>query len=542
MQPPFPAYEGDAPYFFVSYAHADAEAVFPEMTWLHEQALPLWYDDGIHVGSNWRRALAAALSDSAGMLFFCTVRSAASEHCLREINFALDHGKEILVVRLDDAPLPLELQLSLNDRQALVKSAFAEATFRSRLQAALRERLTQKPPAAETDREREADAEDSFWRFVMEPIEVRGGEALALLAEHIRNEIQVMLPSRYPAFVAAPRATGAAMEVLLQGSLRERGGDARLTLSFSREGRQFWTHSYAIDQDLSFDALSHLVGRICSNLQRPFLAENMRRAAGIPDDQLDFWAMVGRVMALAPDMVDFETRDRVFELVQQAMERYPDDPACLTLAAGMRLLALTSGLVEDRDRTAREALDLADRAVALGPSIVFALDTASQLHRQFGVESLALQLAERATAIHGIPFDSHYAALLQAGRLEEVLALESPTGVREGGIGSGEANLAAFYKAAAAAQLGELEQALAYARTVVTDVPQWPWGWTLLANLLMQLGQEEEARSAIEKVRRMRPGWTPARHELGTRSVWRNDEGIVDAMCAGLRLLDDAAN
>lgn len=69
---PFPAYEGTDPYFFVSYAHEDGEIVYPEMAWLEPAGFNLWYDDGIHVGTVWRQALADALSGAAGLVFFAT--------------------------------------------------------------------------------------------------------------------------------------------------------------------------------------------------------------------------------------------------------------------------------------------------------------------------------------------------------------------------------------------------------------------------------------------------------------------------------------
>ena len=63
----FPAYEGDQPYFFVSYSHADAEIVYSEMRWIREAGYNLWYDDGIHIGSVWRRVLAADACAAAGL-------------------------------------------------------------------------------------------------------------------------------------------------------------------------------------------------------------------------------------------------------------------------------------------------------------------------------------------------------------------------------------------------------------------------------------------------------------------------------------------
>ena len=50
MERPFPAYKGDDSYIFVSYAHADADEVYPEITWLKEAGINIWYDEGISAG------------------------------------------------------------------------------------------------------------------------------------------------------------------------------------------------------------------------------------------------------------------------------------------------------------------------------------------------------------------------------------------------------------------------------------------------------------------------------------------------------------
>lgn len=43
METPFPAYKGDEPYVFVSYAHDDSSQVYPEITRLHDQGFNVWY-------------------------------------------------------------------------------------------------------------------------------------------------------------------------------------------------------------------------------------------------------------------------------------------------------------------------------------------------------------------------------------------------------------------------------------------------------------------------------------------------------------------
>ncbi len=62
MDRPFPAYKGEEPYVFVSYAHKDVSLVYPELTWLNNQGINIWYDEGIEAGTEWREELGQANS------------------------------------------------------------------------------------------------------------------------------------------------------------------------------------------------------------------------------------------------------------------------------------------------------------------------------------------------------------------------------------------------------------------------------------------------------------------------------------------------
>jgi pimeloyl-ACP methyl ester carboxylesterase len=163
MERPFPAYQGNAPYFFVSYAHDDDELVYPEMAWLHEVGFNLWYDDGIQVGSVWRKAIADAVSGASALIFFATSRSVKSRNCSKEISFILDDDKPVFVVQLDDATLPSELRLSLSDRQAMIRSAFNEATYRSRLTSALGSVVEHVPVTLTPKAAPESSVADNEW-------------------------------------------------------------------------------------------------------------------------------------------------------------------------------------------------------------------------------------------------------------------------------------------------------------------------------------------------------------------------------------------
>ncbi len=101
------------------YAHDDEGVVFPEMAWLHEQTINLWYDEGISAGRIWREEIGNAIKGASKVLYYISEASLASDHCDREINFALDHHKSVLPVYLEDVALTTDLEVGLGRVQAL---------------------------------------------------------------------------------------------------------------------------------------------------------------------------------------------------------------------------------------------------------------------------------------------------------------------------------------------------------------------------------------------------------------------------------------
>ena len=64
MDRPFPAYNGDEPYVFVSYSHSNSSAVYPELAWLKESEFNIWYDEGIEAGTEWREEIGKAIKNA----------------------------------------------------------------------------------------------------------------------------------------------------------------------------------------------------------------------------------------------------------------------------------------------------------------------------------------------------------------------------------------------------------------------------------------------------------------------------------------------
>ncbi len=133
MKKPFHAYSGDQPYIFVSYAHEDANAVYPEMKWLHDQGFNVWYDEGISPGTVWRTELADSIMGAGLFLFFVSRRSVVSGNCEKEVNFAIDHDIPVLTVHLEETDLPSGMELTLSSIQGILKHDLPDQDYREKL-------------------------------------------------------------------------------------------------------------------------------------------------------------------------------------------------------------------------------------------------------------------------------------------------------------------------------------------------------------------------------------------------------------------------
>ena len=147
-QLPFDAYRGDDAYFFASYSHEDADLVYPELIRLREEGFNVWYDEGISPGHAWPEELANKIERCALFVLFVSPRAVASENCTRETNFALARHKPILAVHLEETDLPSGLELSIGDRQAIIRPHLDEQAYRHKLTDAITEHVPLYPPAA----------------------------------------------------------------------------------------------------------------------------------------------------------------------------------------------------------------------------------------------------------------------------------------------------------------------------------------------------------------------------------------------------------
>ncbi len=119
-------YEGTKPYAFVSYAHKDAEAVYPVVEILDSMGYRVWYDDGIAPGSEWPENIANHLTASSIVLVFVSPNSIASANCRREVTYALSKKKPILSIVLEPTEMSPGMEMQLSVQQSVLKYTYTE--------------------------------------------------------------------------------------------------------------------------------------------------------------------------------------------------------------------------------------------------------------------------------------------------------------------------------------------------------------------------------------------------------------------------------
>ncbi len=128
------AYDGKEPYIFISYSHKDTAMVLNAVEALNDNGFRVWYDNGIEAGTEWPEYIAERLMSSKVVIAFMSKNSQDSHNCRREIHFAIELKKELLVIYLEDFELSPGMRLQLSALQAMFKYKYSgDADFLSHL-------------------------------------------------------------------------------------------------------------------------------------------------------------------------------------------------------------------------------------------------------------------------------------------------------------------------------------------------------------------------------------------------------------------------
>lgn len=132
----FKPYEGDKPYIFISYAHANSPAVMEVVTRLHDRGYRIWYDEGIEVGSEWPECIASHLAGAPLVMAFISNSYIASDNCRREMHYALTKRIKTINIFLEDTQMTPGMEMQIGSIFALMKHCMSEESFYQKLYSA----------------------------------------------------------------------------------------------------------------------------------------------------------------------------------------------------------------------------------------------------------------------------------------------------------------------------------------------------------------------------------------------------------------------
>ena len=129
-------YEGNLPYIFISYAHANSPAVMQVVADLTDRGYRVWYDGGIEVGSEWQEDIAGHLASAGLMIAFLSNAYMRSDNCRKEMHYALSKKIPVINIFLEETQLTPGMEMQVGNLFALMKYTMSEEAFSEKLFAA----------------------------------------------------------------------------------------------------------------------------------------------------------------------------------------------------------------------------------------------------------------------------------------------------------------------------------------------------------------------------------------------------------------------
>ncbi|MEL6663267.1 MAG: TIR domain-containing protein [Pseudomonadota bacterium] len=106
------------PDVFISYAHTDADEVYPIVDLVEATGRKVWIDrDGMKAGQGWAGMIVRAIKASEMVCLMCSAAAFSSDHVRREVYLADKYKKALMPVRLDTAEMPEDIEYFMIDRQ-----------------------------------------------------------------------------------------------------------------------------------------------------------------------------------------------------------------------------------------------------------------------------------------------------------------------------------------------------------------------------------------------------------------------------------------
>lgn len=117
-------YEGKEPFIFVSYSHRNRDDALSIVERLQKDGYRVWYDEGIHPGSEWDEYIAQYVANCSLFLALLSEEYLLSSNCKDELNYARNKEKNRVLIYLKDIELPAGMELRLSRLQNIHRSSY----------------------------------------------------------------------------------------------------------------------------------------------------------------------------------------------------------------------------------------------------------------------------------------------------------------------------------------------------------------------------------------------------------------------------------
>ena len=594
MDRPFRAYDGDEAFVFVSYSHQDAELVYPELERLNAQGFNIWYDEGISPGAVWRDELGTRIESCSLFLLFISPGSSASDHCLKELNFALENNRPLLAVHLEQTELSAGLRLSLSDRQAILKYEVSETAYRAMLTEALEAHVAGAPargPASAPTITRTRSSSPTRVAFVTAGVFAllligwlayrpdtpastespaasvfEGRPAIAVLPfenlngnpeeDYFVDGIVEDLIDRLASWRTFPVISGfssfsysgdvdvreAAEELgaryMVRGSVRREQDTVRISVSLldAASGMRIWSQRYDRPFNdvlmLQDEITEAIVGAMDPEI-RTFDEARARRAN--PDDLTAWdWSQRGWWHFSRAGRGSREDNGAALVAYQRAIE---SDPNLAAAAAGIALThyqSVSAGWSADPDHSIEQLVKTADRAVMLDNRDPMSFHALGHAHALTGNRENMSAAFRRSLELN--PSSSLVAicageGLAMAGYSEEAIEYLE----RAMRLSPRDPFVPWTYHSLALAHFSaaRYQEAVQWAERAVNSNPEFGFAHRTRAASLAALGRLEEAKAALARAEVAEPDFNLA---AGARLLITADPAVASRYLDGLRL------
>jgi len=318
---------------------------------------------------------------------------------------------------------------------------------------------------------------------------------------------------------------------VLEGSVRKAGGRVRITAQLidALTAAHLWADRFDGSLEDVFELQDKVASSVAGVIEPALQAAEIRRATGRPTNDLTAHDLYLRALQQV-----FSSEKRGYtdalDLLRQAIDRDPRYGPALALAALSYYALHVTGWTDDRETSRREGVDLARRAVRAAGDDAGTLGTAAYVLGYFGEDlDAAIPLIERSLEINPSSADGwRWSGWLRLWAGQADLAIHHfETAIRLNprdpapptlmGIGVGH-----FFSR-------RFTEAKAMLLRSLQAQPSWVPSYRFLAACYAQMGQLDEARGVVKRLRALTPLVVPSADN------WRKPEHR-ELFLSGLRL------